>query len=275
VTALLARRRSPFATAALLLVALVAVGGIYALASSSGRAQAAPRAETSTQVEEGKKLFLEGCASCHGMNGEGQFQPDGTVAGPSLIGVGAAAVDFQVGTGRMPLANPGAQAPRKTPIYSDEEIAALAAYVVSLSPSNPGPAVPSPDMYDYSNLTPEELALGGQLYRANCAACHNFAGEGGALSAGKYAPSLMGVDAKHIYQAMLTGPQNMPVFPDTTLRVEDKQAIIGYIKSLETQPNPGGIDLGRLGPVTEGLLLWTLGLGLMIAVAVWIGVKAK
>ena len=274
-TALLARRRSPLATAALLLVALVAVGAVYAIASSANRAQAASHAETSTQVEEGKKLFLEGCSSCHGMNGEGLFQPDGTVAGPSLIGVGAAAVDFQVGTGRIPLANPGAQAPRKDPIYSDEEIAALAAYVVSLSPSNPGPAVPSPDMYDYSNLTPEELALGGQLYRANCSSCHNFAGEGGALSAGKYAPSLMGVDAKHIYQAMLTGPQNMPVFPDTTLRVEDKQAIIGYIKSLETQPNPGGIDLGRLGPVTEGLLLWTLGLGLMIAVAVWIGVKAK
>ena len=274
-TALLARRRSPLATAVLLLLALAAVGGVYALASTGSRADAAPRSETSTQVAEGKKLFLEGCSSCHGMNAEGLFQPDGTVAGPSLIGVGAAAVDFQVGTGRMPLANPGAQAPRKDPIYTDEEIAALAAYVVSLSPGDPGPAIPSPDMYDYSNLTPEELALGGQLYRANCAACHNFAGEGGALSAGKYAPSLMGVDAKHIYQAMITGPQNMPVFPDTTLRVEDKQAIIGYIKSLETQPNPGGIDLGRLGPVTEGLLLWTLGLGLMIAVAVWIGVKAK
>lgn len=274
-TALLARRRSPFATALLLIVALLATGAVYAVVTSANRAQADTHAESSTLVDQGKKLFLEGCSSCHGMSAEGQFQPDGTVAGPSLIGVGAAAVNFQVGTGRMPLANPGVQAPRKDPIYTDDEIAALAAYVVSLSPSNPGPAVPSSDMYDYSNLTPEELALGGQLYRANCAACHNFAGEGGALSNGKYAPSLMGVEARHIYQAMLTGPQNMPVFPDTTLRVEDKQAIIGYIKSLETQPNPGGIDLGRLGPVTEGLLLWTVGLGLMIAVAVWIGVKAK
>jgi ubiquinol-cytochrome c reductase cytochrome c subunit len=263
------------ATVALLLVALVAVGGVYAVAAATSQAEAAPRSESSTQVEEGKKLFLEGCASCHGMNGDGAFQPDGSVAGPSLIGVGAAAVDFQVGTGRMPLATIGAQASRKPPVYTDEEIAALAAYVVSLSPSNPGPPIPTEDMYDYSELTPEELALGGQLYRANCAACHNFAGEGGALSAGKYAPSLMGVEPRHIYSAMLTGPQAMPVFPDTTLRVEDKQAIIGYIKSLETQPNPGGIDLGRLGPVTEGLLLWTLGLGLMIAVAVWIGVKAK
>jgi len=275
VTALLARRRSKFATAAVLLVALVAMGGAYSVATSANRAQAAPRTETSTQVEQGKKLFLEGCSTCHGAGGEGNFQPDGTVAGPSLIGVGAAAVDFQVSTGRMPLANPGAQAPKKAPIYTPDEVAALAAYIVSLSPADPGPAIPTPDMYDYSNLTPEELALGGQLYRANCAACHNFAGEGGALSAGKYAPTLMEVEPRIIYEAMLTGPQNMPVFPDTTMRVEDKQAIIGYIKSLETQPNPGGIDLGRLGPVTEGLLLWTLGLGLMIAVAVWIGVKAK
>ncbi len=274
-TALLARRRSKFATAAVLLVALLAMGGAYSIASSASRAQAAPRADTSTQVEQGKKLFLEGCSTCHGAGGEGNFQPDGTVAGPSLIGVGAAAVDFQVSTGRMPLANPGAQAPQKTPVYTPDEVAALAAYIVSLSPADPGPAIPTSDMYDYSNLTPEELALGGQLYRANCSSCHNFAGEGGALSAGKYAPSLMGVEPRIIYEAMLTGPQSMPVFPDTTMRVQDKQAIIGYIKSLETQPNPGGIDLGRLGPVTEGLLLWTLGLGLMIAVAVWIGVKAK
>ena len=119
------------------------------------------------------------------------------------------------------------------------------------------------------------MALGGQLFRANCASCHSFSGNGGALTNGKYAPSLRESSAKHIYSAMITGPQSMPVFPDSTLRPEDKRAIIAYIETVREQPNNGGIDLGRMGPVTEGLLLFVVGIGALIAVAVWIGVKAK
>ncbi len=271
-TFLLARRRSPWATAFLLLVALVGIGGIYAVASGSTQAEATSPSASTTQIEEGRELFLEGCSTCHGLNADGAFQPDGTVAGPSLIGVGPASVDFQVATGRMPLAAPGAQAERKPPVYSDEETAALAAYIGSLAP---GPEIPTPDLYDTTGITPEELALGGQLFRANCASCHNFAGEGGALTDGKYAPSLTETEARHIYAAMLIGPQNMPNFPDSTLRPDDKRAIIGYIEVLRETPNSGGIDTGRLGPVTEGIALWTVGLGALIAVAIWIGVKAK
>jgi ubiquinol-cytochrome c reductase cytochrome c subunit len=272
VTFLLARRRSPWATAVLLLVALFAVGGVYAVATSATEAAATPQADSSTQIEQGKKLFLEGCSSCHGLNADGGYQPDGTVAGPSLIGVGAAAVEFQVATGRMPLANPGAQAIRKDPIYTEEETAALAAYIASLAP---GPAIPGPEQYDTTGITPEELALGGELFRANCASCHSFSGNGGALTNGKVAPSLAETTPQHIYSAMITGPQNMPVFPDSTLRSEDKRAIIAYIETIRDQPNNGGIDLGRMGPVTEGLLFFIVGLGALIAVAVWIGVKAK
>jgi ubiquinol-cytochrome c reductase cytochrome c subunit len=272
VTFLLARRRSPWATAILLLLALAAVGGIYAFASSSNKAEATAPSASTTMIEEGHKLFLEGCSSCHGLKADGGYQPDGTIAGPSLIGVGSAAVNFQVSTGRMPLANPGAQAQRKPPVYNDEEIAALASFIGSLAP---GPEVPTPEMYDTSGLTPEELALGGQLFRANCASCHNFSGKGGALTDGKGAPSLIETEPRNIYQAMLTGPQNMPNFPDTTLRPEDKRAIIGYIEAIRDTPNSGGVDSGRLGPVTEGLVLWILGLGALISAAIWIGVKAK
>jgi len=272
VTNLLARRRSPWATAVLLLMALVAIGGIYAVAASTTQATAAPQADTSTQIEDGRKLFLEGCSSCHGLQAEGGFQPGGEIAGPSLIGVGAAAVDFMVSTGRMPLANLGSQAQTKDPIYSEEEIASLAAYVASLAP---GPAIPGEEQYDTSGITAEQLALGGELFRANCASCHSFSGKGGALSDGKYAPALVDASARIIYEAMITGPQNMPVFPDSTMRPEDKRAIIAYIETIREQPNNGGIDLGRLGPVTEGLLFFILGLGALIAVAVWIGVKAK
>ncbi len=271
-TFLLARRRSPWATAILLLLALAAVGGIYAFASSSNKAEATAPSASTTMIEEGHKLFLEGCSSCHGLKADGGYQPDGTVAGPSLIGVGTAAVNFQVSTGRMPLANPSAQAQRKPPVYSDEEIAALASYIGSLAP---GPEIPTPEMYDTSGLTPEELALGGNLFRANCASCHNFSGKGGALTDGKAAPSLIETEPRNIYQAMLTGPQNMPNFPDTTLRPEDKRAIIGYIEAIRDTPNSGGVDTGRLGPVTEGIVLWLLGLGALITAAIWIGVKAR
>ncbi|MFZ0324542.1 MAG: cytochrome c [Actinomycetes bacterium] len=268
-TALLARRRSPFATAVVLLLGLLAVGGLYAVVSGSGRAQAAPQGATSTVLDQGKKLYLEGCSSCHGLGLEGAKQPDGTQAGPTLIGVGAAAVDFQVGTGRMPLAAPGAQAPPKPVIYTDAEIAALAAYVASFAP---GPAIPTPEELDWSGA---DLALGGNLFRANCSSCHNFSGEGGALTDGKYAPPITESTDRHIWEAMLTGPQSMPVFPNTTLRVQDKQAILAYINSLQDQPNVGGLDLGRLGPVTEGLLFWVVGIGALVAAAVWIGVKAR
>ncbi|MCZ3386774.1 MAG: c-type cytochrome [Actinomycetia bacterium] len=271
-TFLLARRRSPWATALLLFLALIAVGGMYAVASGSMRAEATTPTASTTQIEEGRELFLVGCSTCHGLNADGAFQPDGTIAGPTLIGVGAASVNFNVSTGRMPLAAPGAQAKRKPPIYSDEETAALAAYIASLAP---GPEIPTPDMYDTTGITPEEIALGGQLFRANCASCHNFAGEGGTLTDGKYAPSLTETEPRNVYQAMLLGPQNMPNFPDTTLRQEDKRAIIGYIEALRETPNSGGIDAGRLGPVTEGIVVWTVGLGALIAVAIWIGVKAK
>ncbi len=271
-TYLLAKRRSPWATAVLLLMALASIGGVYAIAASTTKATAASHGDASTQIEAGHKLFLEGCSSCHGWKAEGGFQPGGEIAGPSLIGVGPAAVDFMLSTGRMPLANLGSQALAKDPVYSEEEIAALAAYIGSLAP---GPAIPGEEQYDTTGITAEQLALGGELFRANCASCHSFSGKGGALSDGKYAPALTDATPRLIYEAMITGPQNMPMFPDSTMRPEDKRAIIAYIETIREQPNNGGVDLGRLGPVTEGLLFFIVGLGALIAVAVWIGVKAK
>jgi ubiquinol-cytochrome c reductase cytochrome c subunit len=184
-------------------------------------------------------------------------------------------VDFQVSSGRMPMARPGEQAAVKPPVYSEEEIAALAAYVASLGP---GPAIPEPAAYDTSNISAEDLARGGELFRTNCSACHNFEGAGGALPNGKYAPPLIGLDNKRIYEAMLTGPQQMPVFDDEVLRPEDKRAIIGYLQGLHERPTDGGFALGGLGPVSEGLWAWIIGLGGLIFFAMWIaakGAKAK
>ena len=257
-------RRHKFATPVLIVVALSALGFTFSAATAAPAKSTLAASAKTTLIAEGKELFLKGCSSCHGLNAEGA-----SIA-PSLIGVGAASVDFQVGTGRMPMADMSQQAMRKEPLYTEEQTAALAAYVASLAP---GPA----------SLTNEEIeferdgntAEGGELFRNNCAMCHNFAGQGGALTQGKYAPTLMGVEAKHIYEAMITGPQSMPVFSDKTITPEEKLSIIKWIKAAEAEPNLGGASLGRVGPVTEGLLGWTLGLGVLIGVAVWLAMKAR
>jgi ubiquinol-cytochrome c reductase cytochrome c subunit len=256
-------RRHKAAGPFLLLLALLAIGATFSVASATTSTQTT-KADRSAQIEEGRQMFLKGCSSCHGLNAEG-----GQIA-PSLIGVGAASVDFQVGTGRMPMADMSTQAMRKAPVYNEEQTAALAAYVASLAP---GPGIPDDSLLNYER--DGSTAEGGELFRNNCAMCHNFAGQGGALTQGKYAPTLMGVDPKHIYEAMVTGPQSMPVFSDKTITPAEKISIIKWIKSAEKEPNLGGASLGRVGPVTEGLLGWILGLGILIGVAVWLAMKAR
>ncbi len=266
-TTLSARRRHPLAGVVVLLLTLITLGGVYAALAPPSSAGVA--AQDTEAVESGQRLFAVGCAFCHGLNGEGQVQTNGTMLGPSLIGVGAAAVHFQVGTGRMPLTRPAAQAPDKETLYTEEEIEALAAYVASLGP---GPAIPDESDYDIADA---DIARGGELFRTNCASCHNSTGQGGALTYGKEAPPLNTSQAVHIYEAMLTGPSSMPVFSDETITPEEKRDIIAYIESIRAEPNPGGLSLGRIGPVSEGLWAWVVGIGGLIAASVWIATKSS
>ena len=256
-------RRHKAAAPLLLIFALLGIGGTFSIASATTATENSA-VDRSTLIEEGRQIFLKGCSSCHGINAEG-----GAIA-PSLVGVGEASVDFQVGTGRMPMADMSTQAMRKAPVYDEAETAALAAYVASLAP---GPKTPTESQLNYER--DGSTAEGGELFRNNCAMCHNFAGQGGALSQGKYAPTLMGVEPKHIYEAMITGPQAMPVFSDKIITPAEKLSVIKWIKAAENEPNLGGAALGRVGPVTEGLLAWTLGLGMLIGVAVWLAMKAR
>ena len=262
-----ARRRHPLAAVVVLLLALAATGGLYAAFAPADKAQADETAQ-SLAIQEGQKLYTVGCASCHGTGGQG------TSDGPSLVGVGSAAVDFQVGTGRMPAQQPGAQVPKKKVIYTQREIDQLAAYIASFGA---GPIAPTEKQYSPEGA---DIAKGGDLFRTNCAQCHNFTGEGGALTDGKYAPNLEGVEPKHVYEAMQTGPQNMPSFPDTTMPEQQKRDIIAYLQNVngDESESPGGLKLGGLGPVPEGLFGWIFGLGALIAVAVWVAAhtaKAK
>jgi len=262
-----ARRRHPLAALVVLLFALAATGGLYAALAPAPKAQADDSSQ-SLAIEQGKKLYSVGCASCHGMSGQGSSD------GPSLVGVGSAAVDFQVGTGRMPAQQPGPQIQQKKNIYTQSDIDQLAAYIASLGP---GPSVPTKDQYSPADAN---VSKGGELFRTNCTQCHSFAGKGGALTEGKFAPTLKGSSPKHVYEAMQTGPQNMPSFPDTTMPEQQKQDIIAYIKTVNgaNAESPGGLSLGGLGPVSEGLFAWIFGLGALIAGAIWVAAhtaKAK
>ena len=261
-------RRGPIAGLVVLLIGLLLTGGLYAVFAP---AQADSTQSQEELVKEGRELFIVGCAFCHGQNGEGVLTQGGDQYGPALTDVGAAAVDFQVGTGRMPMSNPGNQAPRKEVVYTDEEIAALAAYVATLGT---GPAIPDAELYDPALIPDEEydeyVVRGGQIFLANCTACHNFEGSGGAMPRGGYAPKIRGVDPKHVYEAMLTGPQSMDTFSDGNIPPDDKKAIIAYLDTLDDQPDYGGLTLGSLGPVSEGLIAWLVGMGGLVAFAVWI-----
>ncbi|CAB4626887.1 unannotated protein [freshwater metagenome] len=254
-------RRKPLAATIVIAAGLLFSGGGYAVATNVVESSVAPE-YTAEQISEGRKLFLANCASCHGLNAES------TAAGPSLIGVGAAAVDFQVGTGRMPGQGSGPQLPKKKVQFTEDQISLMAAYVASLAP---GPAIPEAQYLEATG----DASHGGELFRINCAMCHNAVGAGGALTEGKYAPSLEGSSAKHIYEAMVIGPQNMPVFNDANLTPEDKQDIITYLAYIDENGSAGGYELGSLGPVAEGLFVWIFGLGLIIAITVWLGAKSN
>ena len=260
--ALSQKRRHPLAAIALLLMGLLVTGGLYAVATTVNQAKAATTGFTANDAEEGGKLFAANCATCHGTGASG------SQAGPSLVGVGAAAVDFQVGTGRMPMQMNGPQAQKKPVQFNDEQTRQLSAYVASLGP---GPSIPEERLLDGKG----DAAAGGELFRVNCAMCHNAAAAGGALTRGKFAPALAGVSGKHVYEAMVTGPQNMPVFSDANVTPEGKRDIITFLKQIEANGSPGGADLGALGPVSEGLFVWIAGLGVIVAFTIWLTSRAS
>jgi ubiquinol-cytochrome c reductase cytochrome c subunit len=243
-------------------IALVGAGGLYTVLNP--QPQTAHAAANPALIRQGEQLYTNTCITCHGQNLQGV--PD---RGPALVGVGAAAVDFQVSSGRMPLMEQNAQAERKTPVFDPEQISALAAYVDA---HGGGPQ--SPQASGAGLLGPDS-ARGSELFRLNCASCHNFTGRGIALSSGKFAPNLSQATDKQIYEAMLTGPQNMPKFSDRQLTPEEKKDIIAYVKSVTNgNNNPGGNDLGGYGPGPETVIAWVIGLGALIGLTLWIGARA-
>ncbi len=253
-----ARRR--FGSAVRMAAALALVGGLYA-AFAPG-VQAEDTSTLSGAAQQGQVLFDSSCVTCHGQNAQGVPNK-----GPSLIGVGSAAVEFQVTTGRMPLTQQQNQADRKKPTFSDDQARDIGAYIEAIGG---GPQLPDGNDF-HSN---GQISAGGELFRVNCSSCHAFGMGGGALSSGKYAPSLAEATDRQIYAAMLTGPENMPVFGDNQLSPQEKQDIIAYVRHQTSDQDPGGWGIGRLGPVPEALVIFLVGLVSLIFASLWIAGKS-
>jgi ubiquinol-cytochrome c reductase cytochrome c subunit len=258
-----ARRRRPAAGYAALLLGLVLVALVYGSLTSQGGGTASAATGAQQDIAAGKALFQASCSSCHGLEAQGTNQA------PSLIGAGAAAVDFQMSTGRMPAKEVGAENERKPVTFTPQQIHDIAGFVASLGG---GPPIPTAEQVDPRNGDP---GVGSQLFSANCAQCHGFAGAGGALTYGKDAPPLTQATPTQIYEAMLTGPEAMPVFGDGALPSQAKRDIIAYIVQTRVEPNPGGFSLGRTGPVTEGIVIFLGGLGFLVIIALWITAKRR
>ena len=174
--------------------------------------------------------------------------------------------DVQIG---MPAKEIGAENSNKPAQLNPAETRDVAAYIASLAG---GPAIPTPAEVSTSGAN---VGLGQQLFTADCAQCHNFDGAGGALTDGKYAPPLTQATPTQMYEAMLTGPEAMPVFNNTTITPSEKRDIIAYVTSTRVLPNPGGFSLGRIGPVTEGLVAFLGLLFFMVLSAMWITAKHR
>lgn len=205
----------------------------------------------------GEALYAEHCSSCHGLRGAGTQQA------PPLAGVGAAAVDFMLSTGRMPAADLHQPALRQPPRFSPAEINAVIRYVESFAPGGPPIPVVHPAQGD--------LVRGARLFAANCTPCHGAAGQGASVGGGWVAPSLHEATPTQIAEAMRIGPGPMPKFGEEVVSASDLNALVRYVVFLQNLPDPGGIGLGHEGPVIEGFIAWLLGLGLMLVAARLIG----
>jgi ubiquinol-cytochrome c reductase cytochrome c subunit len=261
VSSIITRRRRPAAGYAAIAGGLVVAGTLYGVLAG-GPASAAP-GQASASPANGRSLFIESCATCHGINAQGTEQA------PSLTGAGAAAVDFQMSTGRMPAKETGAENDRKPVTFTPQQIADIAAWVQSLGG---GPTIPDATQVSTDGTDP---GLGSVLFSANCSQCHGFAGAGGALTYGKSAPSLNASTPTQIYEAMLTGPEAMPVFGDGTITPQEKRDIIAFVMQTRGETNPGGFSLGRTGTVTEGIVAWLAGLGFLVLIAMWLTARRK
>ncbi|MFD0823313.1 c-type cytochrome, partial [Micromonospora zhanjiangensis] len=237
----------------------VATRSVPSVAASGIPAAPGAAPAPGTDLARGRQLYEQSCGSCHGPVGQGSQR------GPSLVGVGPADVDFQVGTGRMPLSQEAPQPMHRDPVFTPEETRDIVAYVVGFGPG--GPAIPQ--------VRPGSLTAGRDIYQANCAACHSAGGIGAALTNGRVAPALSRATPLQVAEAVRVGPGLMPAFPPQVLTDQQVDAVASYVQQLRgTRLDRGGVSMGRYGPTAEGLLAWGIGLLLLMLLVRWLGSRA-
>lgn len=214
---------------------------------------------TDPRIAAGRSAYLDSCSACHGMDATGVEN-----RGPSLQGVGAAAADFYLTTGRMPLQDPGLQPLRSHPSFPASTIAAIVAYIGSMG----GPAIPRVDP------AAGNLSRGFTVFTDSCAGCHQIVARGGIVSGG-VVPSLINATPTQIAEAVRIGPYLMPRFNDTAIDQHDLNSLVRYIQYAKTPQNSGGWSIGLIGPVPEGMVAWLIGLAALLFIARLIGTRAK
>jgi ubiquinol-cytochrome c reductase cytochrome c subunit len=257
-----ARRVTKRVASALVAAPFIAAGVATLFAVPTARADLRPPAQAASRrpVEQ---IYLADCATCHGGDARG------TDRGPSLVGVGRAAVDYYLTTGRMPisdpamfLGNPAEEPKRRKPFYSPATITALEDYIESLTGPE-GPPIPE--------LAPNpDRAVGGELFRLQCAACHAWAGDGGALLH-REAPELHHATPTQIAEAVRVGPGNMPAFGIAAVDDQQLSDLASYVRYLAHPEDRGGQPLWHLGPFAEGFVAWAIGMVALIFAIRWIG----
>jgi ubiquinol-cytochrome c reductase cytochrome c subunit len=255
------------ASAGAVTVGCVAV--CLALMARPGPSTAAPeRVAARASV---RSIYLRDCAVCHGADARG------TELGPDLHGSGAAQVDFQLSTGRMPVprgdaaqaherVSAGEAQARRTPKYDASTRHALVEYVVGLAGGG-GP--PIPDVHEGRG----DLAEGGEIFRQQCAACHAWSGEGGALLQ-REAPSTHPATTLEIAEAVRAGPGNMPAFGAAALDHAQLQSLARYVRYLDHPNDRGGAPVWHVGPLVEGAVAVFVGLGALVLAVRWIGTRS-
>jgi ubiquinol-cytochrome c reductase cytochrome c subunit len=211
-------------------------------------------------AQTGRELFVQGCASCHGMDARGVAG-----RGPDLHGAGAAAADFYLRTGRMPLDSPRGQPERSDPLYDEADLDALVGYVGSLG----GPPVPEAPRAGRGSL-----AAGFVLFRDHCAGCHQIVGEGGAV-VGAVAPPLKDATPTQVAEAVRIGPYVMPAFPRSQISDRQLDSLVAYLEQAKHPVDRGGWGLRHLGPIPEGLVAWLLAGSALVLVARLIGERTS
>ena len=220
----------------------------------------------------GAQLFAGNCSSCHGSEGQGITEPrpntgigDTTGQGPDLRGVGAIAPDFYLRTGRMPLTSPGEKPERHPPYFNDRQIRALTAYIASLKK---GPAIPHPHPRGQS------LSLGLQLFTNHCAGCHQVVGEGGYVT-DTNVPVLDHATPRQIAEAVRIGPYLMPSFSKKDISDHELNAIVAYVRHSRHPTDIGGVGIGHIGPVPEGMVAWAIAGFVLVGICAVLGSRLR